>query len=227
MNQTGLTIRVKDLIDNPTPRVPVCLVLDCSGSMTGDPIEELRVGVEKFIKEVADNAYAKDSAEICVVTFGGHVECLLDFENVETQSQNIPLFSASGGTPMDQAVNMALDNLQKRKQEYKDNGVDYYQPWMVLMTDGQPTENISTSTMRTQDLVNNDKLTVFPVGIGDQADMDELERYSPKRAPLKLKGLCFSEFFEWLSQSVERVSQSIPGTKINLDIDGIKEWATF
>ena len=128
---------------------------------------------------------------------------------------------------MDQAVNMALDNLQKRKQEYKDNGVDYYQPWMVLMTDGQPTENISTSTMRTQDLVNNNKLTVFPLGIGDQADMDELERYSPKRPPLKLKGLCFSEFFEWLSASVERVSQSIPGTKIDLDIEGIKEWATL
>ena len=98
---------------------------------------------------------------------------------------------------------------------------------MVLMTDGQPTENISTSTMRTQDLVNNDKLTVFPLGIGDQADMDELERYSPKRPPLKLKGLCFSEFFEWLSQSVEKVSQSIPGTKIDLNVEGIKEWATL
>lgn len=227
MNQTALTIREEDLINNPTPRVPVCLVLDCSGSMSGDPIEELRIGVGKFIKEVADNEYAKDSAEICVVTFGGHVECLLDFENVERQSQNIPLLSASGGTPMDQAVNMALDKLQERKQEYKDNGVEYYQPWMVLMTDGQPTENISTSTMRTQELVNGDKLTVFPLGIGDQADMDELERYSPKRPPLKLKGLSFSEFFEWLSQSVEKVSQSIPGDKINLDIDGIKEWATL
>jgi uncharacterized protein YegL len=227
MNETGLTIREQDLINNPTPRVPVCVVLDCSGSMSGDPIEELRVGVEKFIKELADNEYAKDSAEICVVIFGGHVECLLNFDHVERQSQNIPLFSASGGTPMDQAVNMALDKLQERKQEYKNNGVEYYQPWMVLMTDGQPTENIDNSTMRTQELVNNNKLTVFPLGMGDQADMNELARYSPKRNPLKLKGLCFSEFFEWLSKSVEKVSQSIPGDKIDLDIDGIKEWATL
>jgi uncharacterized protein YegL len=227
MHETGLTLRVQDLINNPVPRVPVSLVLDCGGSMTGAPIEELRVGVEKFIKEVADNEYAKDSAEICVVTFGGHVECLLDFGHVERQSQNIPLFSASGGTPMDQAVNMALDKLEERKQEFKDNGVQYYQPWMVLMTDGQPTENINKSTTRTQELVNNNKLTVFPLGIGDKADMDELERYSPKRPPLKLKGLCFSEFFEWLSASVERVSQSIPGDKIDLDIDGIKEWTTL
>ena len=227
MHETGLTLRVKDLIDNPTPRVPVCLVLDCSGSMTGEPIQELRDGVEKFIKELADNEYAKDSAEICLVTFGGEVRCILDFENIERQSENIPLFAASGNTPMDQAVNLALDKLEERKQNYKDSGVDYYQPWMVLMTDGQPTENISRSTLRTQDLVNNDLLTVFPLGIGNKADMNELARYSPKRSPLKLKGLCFSEFFEWLSKSVEKVSQSIPGNKIELDVDGIKEWATL
>jgi uncharacterized protein YegL len=227
MNETGLILNQQDLIDNPTARVPVCLVLDCSGSMTGEPIQELRDGVEKFIKELADNEYAKDSAEICLVTFGGEVRCILDFENIERQSENIPLFAASGNTPMDQAVNLALDKLEERKQNYKDSGVDYYQPWMVLMTDGQPTENISRSTLRTQDLVNKDLLTVFPLGIGDQADMSELARYSPKRSPLKLKGLCFSEFFEWLSKSVEKVSQSIPGNKIELDSEGIKEWATL
>ncbi len=227
MNETGLTLNQKDLIDNPTPRVPVCLVLDCSGSMTGDPIQELRDGVERFINEVADNEYAKDSAEICLVTFGGGVQCLLDFENVERQSDNIPLFAASGGTPMDQAVNMALDKLEERKKDYKDSGVEYYQPWMVLMTDGQPTEPIEDSTSRTQNLVNNKLLTVFPIGIGNEADMNELARYSPKRNPLKLKGLCFSEFFEWLSKSVEKVSQSIPGDKIDLDLEGIKEWATL
>ena len=49
--------------------------------------------------------------------------------------------------------------------------------------------------------------------------------FSPNRPPLKLKGLNFQEFFEWLSQSVSRVSQSTPGDKVELDIEGIKGWA--
>ena len=34
--------------------------------------------------------------------------------------------------------------------------------------------------------------------------------------PIKLKGLKFSEFFQWLSQSVSTVSDSMPGDKIQL-----------
>lgn len=45
------------------------------------------------------------------------------------------------------------------------------------------------------------------------------------RSPLKLKGLKFREFFEWLSQSVSTTSQSIAGESISLDFEGIKGWA--
>ena len=37
-------LRRKDLVENPTARVPVCLCLDVSGSMSGDPINELNCG---------------------------------------------------------------------------------------------------------------------------------------------------------------------------------------
>ena len=222
-NNTSLTLREKDLIDNPVARVAVSLVLDCSSSMSGEPIEELNKGVGQFFTEVKNNVYAKDSVEVCVVTFGDTADCLLDFDNIDRQTT--PSLTAYGNTPMDDAVNMALDKLEKRKREYQDNGVSYYQPWMVLMTDGQPTQDISGSSSRTTEMINNRKLTIFPIGIGQGADMNELARFSPDRDPLRLNGLKFESFFEWLSQSVERVSQSIPGDKIDLDLKGIKGWA--
>ena len=122
---------------------------------------------------------------------------------------------------------MALDCLEKRKVEYKDAGVDYYQPWLVLMTDGEPngdSTEFNRAVARTLELANQRKLTIFPIGIGDKADMECLAKFSPKRPPLRLKGMNFKGFFEWLSASVSRTSQSMPGDVVKLDFEGLKTW---
>ena len=236
----NLIIRQKDLIENPTPRVAVCLVLDCSPSMGGEgyygsviqqtnprPIDALNEGVRCFFAAVKEDEIAKYSAEMAVVSFSGKAEIVLDFQSIE--NVNIPILELEmkhGGTSIGKAVKLALELLDKRKNEYKEAGVDYYQPWLVLMTDGQPTDNTHEAISKTiQELINTKKLTVFPIAIGDDADMDVLSIFSPKRTPLKLKGLKFNEFFEWLSQSVSTTSQSMPGEDIPLDKEGIKGWA--
>ena len=162
-------------------------------------------------------------AEVSVVTFGERVETLVDFGPIETQS--VPILTAGGSTPMGEAVNRALDLLEARKTEYKGAGVDYFQPWMVLMTDGEPTDDIGSAAHRSTSLINDKKLTIFPIAIGSGANLNTLKAFSPKRAPLPLKGLNFREFFEWLSKSVERVSQSTPGEKVPLDTEAMKGWA--
>ena len=220
-------MNLEDLENNPSTRVPVCLVLDTSGSMSGDPINELSEGVRLFYDAVRSDETALYSAEISVVTFGGSVTRKADFNTLEHQPET-PEFYANGGTPMGEAVNMALDMLEQRKSEYKASGVDYYQPWIVLMTDGKPNgdrSELSRAIQRTCDMVNERKLTVFPIGIGEEADMDVLAKFSPKRPPLKLQGLNFREFFAWLSKSVSKVTQSTPGEKVQLDVADINGWA--
>lgn len=221
-------LRLEDLVNNPTARVPVCLCLDVSGSMQGDPIRELNEGVRMFYQAIQEDETALYAAEICIVTFGGHsAECITDFTSLKLQP-DAPTLIASGMTPMGEAINLGLDLLERRKNEYKTHGVDYYQPWMILMTDGAPNGNageLSRAILRTSDLSNEKKLSVFPIGIGHDADFSTLAQFSPRRSPLKLQGLKFREFFEWLSQSVSRTSQSMPGETITLDVDGIKGWA--
>ena len=243
-------LRQQDLETNPTPRVPICLCLDVSGSMdrivggqtrdTGrrefhdgqwwnivdggvTALQELKDGVNLFYDNLLEDDVARYSAEICVVTFGGNAELVIDFANLDRQKDErkakIDGLKAHGETPMGEAVNMALDCLEARKQEFKDKGVDYYQPWLVLMTDGEPNGDgaeFNRAVSRTTDLVNNRKLTVFPIGIGDKADMNCLAKFSPKRPPLRLKGMNFKGFFEWLSASVSRTSQSMPGDTVKL-----------
>lgn len=215
-------LRQEDLVENPTARVPICLVLDVSGSMKGAPIQELNEGVRLFFDAIRADEVAQHAAEVCIVTFGATVEKALDFMSVEHQM--IPTLRADGSTPMGEGVSMGLDMLEARKEDYKRAGVDYFQPWMVVMTDGEPTDDISVAANRINTLVLSKKLTVFPIGIGEAANIPKLSTLSPNRPPLRLQGLNFREFFTWLSRSVSRVSQSMPGESVELDVAGIQAW---
>jgi len=217
MVQDLMVLRQQDLVSNPTTRLPVCLCLDVSYSMNGNPINELAKGVEYFFEAIKSDEIARYSVELSIVAFQSDATVILDFANIDRQ--RIPSLTANGATSMGEGVNLALDILEKRKKEYSDKGVDYYQPWMVLMTDGYPTDNTSSAITRVNQLGSNKKLTVFPVAIGHGADMNTLKQFSTMKNNMVLKVTSaeyFREFFEWLSQSVAVASQSVPGDKPTL-----------
>ena len=219
-----------DLIDNPTTRVPVCICLDTSHSMGGAPIRELNAGLQAFYDAINQDEIAQFSADVSIITFGSRgdkqVNVIREFSTLVNDTK-APTLTANGCTPMGEAVNLALDMLEERKKMYKDNGVDYYQPWIVLMTDGAPygdkdPSSVERAQNRASKMVNNGKLVVFPIGIGEQVNMSELAKFSPKRPPVKIKGLEFSKFFLWLSSSVSKTSQS-NGERVQSD--AINSWA--
>ena len=136
---------MSDLINNPLPRCATILALDVSGSMDGDPIEQLKAGALKFIRTVKEDDIASASLELAIVLFGGdNAKLLVPFTNLSDDAVNwhkiISNVQADGSTPMGEAVDLSLDLLEKRKEEYKSNGVSYYQPWFVMITDGEPTD---------------------------------------------------------------------------------------
>lgn len=202
-------------------RVPICLCLDTSGSMY-DCIEELNDAVEVFYEEIRKDEQAVNSADIAIVTFDSYVKVAEEFSDVEVKKK--PHFEANGGTDMAGGIKKALEILDARKLQYQKYGRDYYQPWLVIMSDGAPNDPNAIPYAEIQKRVSERKLVVFCFGIGSGADMELLKRISPKT--MKIKDGSFKGFFEWLSKSVIRVSQSKPGEKVSLpqeNIDNIFE----
>lgn len=223
-----LSISERDLIDNPTPRLPVALVLDASSSMSrDDKIGHLNKGIQAFVESILNDDLARYAVELSVLSFGnnGQVDQIVEFASIDAQENKLRrlALTASGNTPMGKAVNTAIDVLEERKKQYKESGVEYYQPWLVLLTDGQPTDSIEVAAKRSDELTSKKKLSFYSVAIGDGANLQTLSRFCSKRAPLRLKGLNFTEFFEWLSQSTRTTSQSSIDDVIKLpDLSG---WA--
>ena len=202
-----------EFIENPENRCPVILLLDTSTSMIGDPIEKLMHGVRVFKEEVHRDTKASLSVEVAVVSFGP-VTLLQDFVTVESFSP--PSLEAEGFTPMGEAIDFSLDLLESRKQTYRDNGVQYYRPWIFMITDGAPTDDWQAAADRLQAGEAGGKYSFFSVAV-EGADVQKLKQISPPdRPPLMLNGLDFQGLFLWLSSSMKRVSSGKVGETLVL-----------
>jgi uncharacterized protein YegL len=207
---------VVEFAENPELRCPCVLLLDVSGSMAGKPINELNEGIQLFWQEVSKDPLASKRVEVAVVAFSSDVEVVQDFATIENSQP--PVLEAGGATAMGSGILTALDMLRNRKEVYRRNGISYYRPWIFLITDGAPTEPIEVMQRAAQAIQQEEAkkgVAFFAVGV-EGADMDMLATLSKERQPLKLKGLAFRELFLWLSASMQRVSSSKVGDKVDL-----------
>ncbi len=206
--------KVASVAENPEQRCPCILLLDVSGSMSGDPISQLNAGLQTFRDSIQKNELASMRVEVAIITFGKVVDIKQDFITVD--QFNPPVLSASGGTPMGMAINMALDKLEERKQIYKKAGISYFRPWVFLITDGEPTDEWHTAATRIQAVEERKGVTFFVVGV-ERANLTTLAQIAPKnRPPVKLNGLDFASMFIWLSSSLGKVSDSKIGAQVAL-----------
>lgn len=202
--------------ENPEPRVAVVVAVDISGSMDGAPIQALNAGLQQLKTELQQDSLASKRAEIAVVSFSSQVNVEQDFVTPDAFSP--PNLVAGGSTEMGQGLIKALDVIEVRKAEYRTHGVSYYRPWIFLITDGEPTDDITAAAQRVKDAEASKRVAFFAVGV-EGADMAKLAAISV-RPPVKLTGLNFNKMFEWLSRSLQMVAASQPGDQVALPAVG-------
>lgn len=222
-----------DLVLNTTARLPVCLCLDTSGSMKNNSaIEALNEGVEALYRAIRSDELAYNSCEVSIVTFNSEVNVVDNFSTIDSKKK-ITLV-ADGGSALAHGINRSLDLLDQRKNKYKENGVDYYQPWLIVITDGKPGDKdyIQEVQERTKILLDDKKLTIFPIAVGmdnnekkQKEVLDVLNGFCLTPRAVHLKELKFNEFFEFVGKSVSAISASAVGERVKLDISSMSNWA--
>jgi uncharacterized protein YegL len=198
-----MPVGLPEFVENPENRCPVILLLDTSTSMEGAAIAELNRGIRVFQEDVLKDTKASLSVEVAIISFGP-VQVVQDFTTID--AFKAPRLEADGLTPIGEALEAALDLLEDRKEVYKLNGIQYYRPWIFLITDGAPTDDWQRAAERLQQGERDQKFCFFAVAV-EGADLQTLSRIAlPERPPLLLNGLDFQALFVWLSTSMKRVS---------------------
>ena len=179
--------------------------------MSGQPISELNNAIMSFKDDLISDHLAMKRVEVAVITFGP-VKIENEFHTAPNFYPN--KFEANNDTPMGEAIIKGINMLDKRKREYKENGIPFYRPWIFLITDGAPTDAWDNAAMMINEGEKHKSFAFFAVGV-QNANMSILKEIS-LREPLKLQGLKFRELFLWLSNSMKSVSRSSPEDQLFL-----------
>jgi uncharacterized protein YegL len=202
-----------EFVQNPENRCPVILLLDTSGSMIGAAMDALNQGVNLFKENIQADTKASLSVEVALITFGP-VKLVQDFVTIDQFTP--PTLVADGVTPMGEAIEYALDLLTTRKAVYQENGIQYYRPWIFMITDGAPTDPWQDAAARIHQGEADRKFCFFSVAV-EGADLKTLAQIAPiDRPPVLLNGLDFQSLFVWLSKSMKRVSSGKVGEAVEL-----------
>ncbi len=220
LTQGGWAVELND--ENPDPRVACVVLADVSGSMQGAPIAALEAGYASFTHYLNNDPLASKRVEVAVVTFGSAATVLVPMQ--EARGLQPTRFTASGRTNMAAGIHLALDIIEERKYAYKAAGLQYYRPWILLLTDGQANhEGFDEAVARLNATEMARGVTVFAVGAGPHVDWQQLSRVSVQRGPAPLDGLRYEELFEWLSASLSNVSNSTEFARSDEALAGMGE----
>jgi len=202
--------------DNPDDRCPFVLVADTSYSMSGHRINALNKGIKELYNELNTDVLCKRRIDLSIVKCGGTAEVIQPMITIQDICDGqIPEFQASGGTPMDESLNHALDQVESRKAELNENRIKYYKPLIVIITDGQFDLSDKTKA-RLHQSENANGHRILPIGVGKDADAQSLANTSVEGLALLLDDVDFGEIIEFLSSSLKSVSNSSPGQEISI-----------
>ena len=87
---------------------------------------------------------------------------------------------------MGEAISLAINMVDERKNSYREHGIAYYRPWIFLITDGEPNDHWKPVISRVKAGEEQKAFSFFAVGV-EGARMEVLEEISVRK-PLWLAG---------------------------------------
>ena len=198
-------------------RLPVYLLLDTSGSMTGEPIEAVKNGVQVLVSTLRQDPYALETAYLSVITFDSAAKQIVPL--TELSMFQMPNIQASGTTALGSALSTLAKVVEKEVVKTTPEQKGDWKPLVFLMTDGEPTDDWK----RGLDEFKKQKFgIVVACAAGQKANAQKLKEITDVVVQLDTAdGATIRAFFKWVSASISIGSQKIESS--GQEVSGMSE----
>ena len=195
-------------------RLPVYLLLDVSGSMSGEAITAVENGVQTMHSTLINNPNALETAYLSVITFSDSAQQVVPLTEL---NQFVPPRLKTGGTAnLGSALKLVAECADREVIKTTSEIRGDWKPFVFIMTDGAVTGDIEEGL---EEFNKRKWGVVVACGAGANADMDELKKITApfestktKTAVLKMDtadSASYEAFFQWVTDSIERNSDKV------------------
>ena len=190
-------------------RLPIYIAIDTSGSMNGEPISSVNVGLQAMIHALRQDPHALDTVHLSIVTFDNEVKeifPLMPLEEVQLPEITCP---KSGATNLGAGLELVIQRMQRDVVKSSAEVKGDWRPMLFLMTDGAPSDTALFNEMVVK-IKNCDFGRIIACAAGPRAKESFLKQITDTVVSLDTTdSAAFSSFFKWVSASVEQSSVGI------------------
>lgn len=198
-------------------KLPVYLLLDTSGSMSGEPIEAVKNGMQILVSALRQDPYALETAYLSVITFDSQAQQLVPLSELTTF--NVPNVQASGATAMGAGLKLLAERVDAEVTKTTADTKGDWKPMVFLMTDGGPTDDWQAGLREFQQRKFG---VVVACAAGNGADTNVLKQITENVVTLDTADTAsLRAFFKWVSASISTGSQKVESA--GKEITGLDE----
>jgi uncharacterized protein YegL len=197
-------------------RLPVYLLLDTSGSMSGEPIQQVNNGVQMLVSALRQDPQALETAFLSVITFDTSAKEAVPLTDLP--SFQAPTVTATGTTALGEALSLVADCAKRDVKTASATQKADWRPMVFIMTDGSPTDDFQKGLAR----FKKEKWgAVVACGV-DSADVSLLQQIAGE-AVVTLStadAKALEAFFKWVTASISTSSKSVQTGK---EVEGLNQ----
>jgi uncharacterized protein YegL len=198
-------------------RLPVYLLLDTSGSMSGEPIEAVKNGVQVMISSLRQNPQAIETAFISIITFNTSAQQIIPLTDLA--SFQMVDIKAGGTTALGDALKLAAIQIDTEVAKTTTQQKGDWKPLVFIMTDGIPTDDWQSGL---NEFKKRKTAYTIACAAGGGADLNILKQITDNVVSLDTAdSQNISKFFSWVTASIGVTSTKVEDS--GKEMSGINE----